>query len=179
MQACNNRRAEEGANGLKLRDTVNGARLKRRLDDLGDKVQDAAAAVGVDKATLYRWAEGQGSPKGESLARLCERLGVSAQWLFVEDGQEGEADYHLARAVQAIETGVSPDLAVVVRQAARLLGDPEQLRRLAARVQGWIDAQEDQPLVLPPSAGHGALSAEMASELGHGASRPPGPRRSR
>ena len=59
------------------------ARLKLAMDATGMTVDRFVRVHGaIDERTVWRWRAGQSTPTLDTLARTCDVLGVSADWLL-------------------------------------------------------------------------------------------------
>lgn len=97
-------------------------RLRRVLREKDYSQKDIAEACGVSAPTVSYYCNGESSPDILTLARLCEVLGVSADWLLgISDERAVSADLSV-RHVSEI-TGLSSEL----------LESLARLKRLAAK----------------------------------------------
>ncbi len=64
-----------------------GDRLRQLRDERGISREKLGAAVGVSGGQLYRLEVGRNAPSATLVARLCEELGVSADWLLFGRGR--------------------------------------------------------------------------------------------
>ena len=68
-----------------------GARLRFATAERGLYLCNLADAVGVDRRTVYSWADEKFYPTADKLAKICRTLQVSADWLLVlEDNHDDE-----------------------------------------------------------------------------------------
>ena len=59
-----------------------GERIAKKLDEMHITQRELAAAVGVTDLTLSRYIHGKRTPDVLVLTRICETLGVSANYLL-------------------------------------------------------------------------------------------------
>ena len=58
-------------------------RLRRLMNDCDMTVSELAEAAGVSKSAMEKYLAGPSSPRAQVIARLCERTGVTADWLLL------------------------------------------------------------------------------------------------
>lgn len=57
-------------------------------DSVGTDATDFGTTVNRERKTIYRWRNGKGYPTVTALIRICEKYGVSADWLLgIESGE--------------------------------------------------------------------------------------------
>lgn len=67
-------------------------RLKDTLEDLGMSQSELARRIIASRFTVSRWVNAASAPCSDDLYKICEVLGVSADWLLgLSDRKEREA----------------------------------------------------------------------------------------
>jgi transcriptional regulator with XRE-family HTH domain len=66
--------------------------------------EQAAAAIGIDHLTLYRWEAGKATPRGYNLRKLCEVYDMTAAELGFESGHMARFDPAKRETLQQIST---------------------------------------------------------------------------
>lgn len=80
-------------------DDIHSQRLTDAISHNGIAVAKLAEQLGVTRATVYKWCQGKGSPRDESVATaLAEALGVSVDFLYGY-GEEVESNANDAISV--------------------------------------------------------------------------------
>lgn len=59
-----------------------GERLRFATAERGMYLTELADAVGVDRRTVYSWADGFYYPNAARLETICRTLNISADWLL-------------------------------------------------------------------------------------------------
>lgn len=95
-----------------------------------------AKAAGVWPSNVKRWLDGDTTPAGDTLSRLCTVLGVRPGYLFgqVEQSQTAEIDRLLAE-VERVMGRSSRD---ALRSLSKLT--PHHRTIATGRLEGWIQA---------------------------------------
>lgn len=83
------------------------------------------AEIGFHAQSIRRWMQGDASPPAAFLIAVCERYGVSADWLLLGTGPGGPEPQHGSSSVRVVDT-------MLIEKMAKL---GEQLRALADEVE--------------------------------------------
>lgn len=130
-------RKEIGARLAQLRETLNLPRTK------------LSGMIGIDRASIQRYEEGQYFPEISTLATLSGVLGVSLDWLLVNRGPM----YYKEKIA---ETDENERDRLLLREEYRALLDnmekyPVLRYEVLLQVQKFLESKQGQP---NPNAGH-------------------------
>lgn len=67
-------------------------RIKNRMGSLALKPKDIVNRIGVSKATVSQWVNGNSAPEGQNLLHLAETLEVTPDWLLTGRKALGEGN---------------------------------------------------------------------------------------
>ena len=59
-----------------------GERLKTALDKRDMKQRELARDIKITEAAMSRYIQGTRVPRGDTIVKICSRLGISADWLL-------------------------------------------------------------------------------------------------
>jgi len=59
-----------------------GDRLKYCLEKRGMSQREFAARINTTEATVSRWIYGTRQPKADAIVVICQKLGISSDWLL-------------------------------------------------------------------------------------------------
>ncbi|MBX3353156.1 MAG: helix-turn-helix transcriptional regulator [Phycisphaeraceae bacterium] len=93
------------------------------------------AEMGFHAQSIRRWMQGESSPPAAFLIAVCERYGVSADWLLLGTGPGGPDPHRGSPSVRVVD-------AMLIEKMAKL---GEQLRALADEVDQRAGFQSQQP----------------------------------
>lgn len=68
---------------------VTADKIRRRRRELGLSAKQLADEIGVKESTVYQWESGRNNPKRRSLESLASVLGVTVEWLLMDEQKVG------------------------------------------------------------------------------------------
>lgn len=116
-----------------------------------------ARAVGVAPSQVTRWLSGKTTPGGDTLDRLCEKLGCSPAYLFGRIDEAGERARVASEASAYFGRGVGS----LIPQLARL--DERKLSLVRKYLDLLADTEAEAEEIDPP---HDANSGEAPGQPG-------------
>lgn len=116
-----------------------------RIRELRGKtsVAEFCRDFGIHRNTLPRWESGERVPDGDTLAAICQKYNIHADWLLLGVGPKYHSDMPLSDINQAILTDAIAGLEEALEKRDSVMS-PERKAEILSEIYMWLLETEQE-----------------------------------